>query len=67
MAVMTPRDLNGIIALLEINMLPNHWFPNAEEAPEIAQGSTVKRVFVYAAVLEVRDSVSRHELPCGGI
>ncbi len=64
---MTPKELNRIVALLEIHMLPNHRFPNAEETPEIAQGSVVKWVFVHTAVLEVRDSVSRHELPCGGI
>ncbi len=66
-AVVTPKELNRIVALLEIHVLPNHRFPNAEETPEIAQGSVVKWVFVHTAVLEVRDSVSRHELPCGGI
>lgn len=59
--------LSGIAALPEVHLLPHHRAPHAEEAPQVAQGSAVERILVYAAVFEVGDAVAGHELPGSGV
>lgn len=59
--------LNGVAALPEVHLFPDHCAPHAEEPPQVVEGATVEGVLVGAAVLEVGDAVARHELPGGGV
>lgn len=65
--VMFVLFLDLAAALPEVNLLPHHCAPHAEETPEIVEGATVKWVFISAAVFEVRDAVAWHKLPGGGV
>lgn len=59
--------LSRVTALPEVRLLPCHWAPGAEEAPQVTQCTPVERVLVSATVFEVRDAVTRHELPRRGV
>lgn len=59
--------LDLVAALPEVHLLPHHCAPHAEETPKIVEGAAVKRVFIGAAVFEIRDAVAWHELPGGGV
>lgn len=59
--------LHRVVALPEVDLLPHHCAPDAEETPQVVKSATVKRVLVCTAVFEVGDAVARHELPGGGV
>lgn len=50
-----------------IHSLPHHHPAGAEKIPEVADDSTVKGVLLMSTVLQVRDPVTWHELPGGGV
>lgn len=53
--------------LSKVYLLPHHRAPHTEEAPQIVEGAPVEGVLISPAVFEVRDAVSGHELPGGGV
>lgn len=50
-----------------VDLLPHHRPADAEEVPQVAEDSAVERVLLAPAVLQVRDPVTRHELPGGAV
>lgn len=54
-------------ASVVVRLLPHHRPADAEEIPQVAEDAAVKRVLLVSAVLQVRDPVTRHELPGGAV
>lgn len=59
--------LDWILGFLVVHLLPHHRPADAEEVPQVAQDSSVKRVFLVSAILQVRDPMTWHELPGGAV
>lgn len=59
--------LDWICGFLVVHLLPHHRPADAEEVPQVAEDSSVERVLLVSAVLQVRDPVTWHELPGGAV
>lgn len=51
----------------EVHLLPHPGLADAEEVPQVAEDSAVEGAMLAVAVLQVRDPVTRHELPGGAV
>lgn len=54
-------------AVMNVDLLPHHSPADAEEVPQVAQDSAVKRAVLAVTVLQVGDPVTWHELPGGAV
>jgi len=50
-----------------VDLLPHHRPADAEKIPQVAENAAVERVLLVSAALQVRDPVTRHELPGGAV